>query len=577
MARLLSVNVGMPKDVSWHGRTVRTGVWKSQIAGPHMVRRLNIDGDGQGDLAGHGGEQRAVLVYQIESYRHWRRFFGRDDLEYGAFGENFTVEGLDDDIVCIGDRYRIGEAEFEVTQPRVTCYRVGMRLGEPELPSLLVAHHRPGFYLRVLTEGQVSAGDDIVRTARGRHGLSVADVDSLLYLPGHEMDQLKAALDIPALSPGWRESFRSMVKSDTVARPAGIAVAPPPAWAGFRTLAVAEVVAESASVTSFRFAAGEALPAYLPGQFLTLRVPGAGDPVPVRTYSLSGDPYGGLYRISVKREPHGRVSSHLVAHLQRGDAIEVAAPRGDFVLDQGSEPVLLISAGIGQTPLLGMLYRLARERSARRVWWMHTTHDADSHAVSTEVAALRGGLPAAHSLVYYTTPAQPLKPDADVRAGRLTPSVIAGLDLPTDASAYVCGPQSFMDDVAAALTGTGIDPARIHTERFGSRSPINPGVIGGFAPPPHQPAGLPGAGPAVTFARSALTTAWSDDYSSVLELAEACDVPTQWSCRTGVCHTCVTGVFAGEASYEIPPLEAPGEDELLICCSRPTADLVLDL
>ena len=212
MARLLSVNVGMPKDVSWHGRTVRTGVWKSQIAGPQMVRRLNIDGDGQGDLAGHGGEQRAVLVYQIESYRHWRRFFGRDDLEYGAFGENFTVEGLDDDIVCIGDRYRIGEAEFEVTQPRVTCYRVGMRLGEPELPSLLVAHHRPGFYLRVLTEGHVSAGDEIVQTARGRHGLSVADVDSLLYLPGHEMEQLKAALDIPALSPGWRESFRSMVK-----------------------------------------------------------------------------------------------------------------------------------------------------------------------------------------------------------------------------------------------------------------------------------------------------------------------------------------------------------------------------
>ena len=165
MARLLSVNVGMPKNVSWHGRTVRTGVWKSQVAGPQMVRRLNIDGDGQGDLAGHGGEQRAVLVYQMESYRHWRRFLGRDDLEHGAFGENFTVEGPGRRHACIGDRYRIGEAEFEVTQPRVTCYRVGMRLGEPELPSLLVAHHRPGFYLRVLTEGHVSAGDEIVQTA----------------------------------------------------------------------------------------------------------------------------------------------------------------------------------------------------------------------------------------------------------------------------------------------------------------------------------------------------------------------------------------------------------------------------
>ena len=167
-----------------------------------MVRRLNIEGDGQGDLAGHGGEQRAVLVYQVESYRHWQEFFGRDDLEHGAFGENFTVEGLADDEVCIGDRYRIGEAEFEVTQPRVTCFRVGMRMGEPQLPSLLVAHHRPGFYLRVLTEGRVSAGDEIVRTARGPHALSVADVDALLYLPGHDPERLRAALDIPALSPG---------------------------------------------------------------------------------------------------------------------------------------------------------------------------------------------------------------------------------------------------------------------------------------------------------------------------------------------------------------------------------------
>jgi len=573
MATLLSVNVGMPKDVSWRGRTVRTGVWKSPVTGPQMVRRLNIDGDGQGDLAGHGGEQRAVLVYQIESYRYWRRFFGRDDLGHGAFGENFTIEGLDDDAVGIGDRYRIGEAEFEVTQPRVTCYRVGMRLGEPQLASLLVAHHRPGFYMRVLAEGHVSAGDEIVQTARGRHGLSVADVDSLLYLPGHDVEQLKAALDIP----GWRESFRDMLKRDEVARPAGIAVAPPPAWAGFRTLAVADVVAESASVTSFRLVGDEALPAYLPGQFLTLRVPGAGDPVPVRTYSLSGDPDGGRYRISVKREPHGRVSSHLVAYLQRGDRIEVAAPRGDFVLDEGSEPLLLISAGIGQTPLLAMLYRLVGEHSGRVVWWMHNTHDADSHAFSTEVADLLGRLLSAHSLVYYTTPTQPLTPDAGVRAGRLTPTVIAGLDLPTDASAYVCGPQSFMNDVAAALTGAGIDPARIHTERFGSRSPINPGVIGEYAPPPHQPPGLPGAGPAVTFARSALTTAWSDTYSSVLELAEACDVPTRWSCRTGVCHTCATAALSGEVSYETPPLEAPGDDELLICSARPTADLVIDL
>jgi ferredoxin-NADP reductase/MOSC domain-containing protein YiiM len=578
MATLLSVNVGMPTDVSWRGRTVHTGVWKSPISGPRMVRRLNIDGDGQGDLAGHGGEIRAVLVYQIESYRHWQEFFDRGDLEPGAFGENFTVEGLSDDEVCIGDRYRIGEAEFEVTQPRVTCFRVGMRMGEPQLPSLLVAHHRPGFYLRVLTEGHVSTGDEIVRTARGPHTLSVADADALLYLPGHDPAQLRAALDIPALSPGWRGSFQSMLDSGAgAAHPAGIAVAAPPAWSGFRSLTVSDVVAESATVTSFRLAAADALPTYQPGQFLTLKVPGAGDPVPVRTYSLSGDPRGGEYRISVKREAHGTVSRYLHEHLRPGDRIEVAAPRGDFVLGDGIDPVLLISAGIGLTPVLAMLHRLASEASNREVWWIHTTHDADSHAFSTEATDLLARLPSAHSLVYYTAPSRRLAPDSAIRTGRLTADVVAALNLQADANAYVCGPEPFMDDVSAALDAVGIAAARIHTERFGARSPINPGVVRADTPPPHPPPGPPGGGHAVTFARSGLTTAWSDTYSSVLELAEACDVPTRWACRTGVCHTCVTAVLSGEASYETPPLEAPGEGELLICSAQPTADLVIDL
>src|SRR5438093_6887563 len=177
---LLSVNVGLPQDVSWHGQTVHTAIWKRPVEGPRLVRRLNIDGDGQGDLAGHGGEHRAVFVYQIESDRYWQAQLGRDDFEYGQFGENFTVRGLADDQVCIGDRYRIGEAEFEVTQPRVTCYRVGIRMDDPRMPALLVSHHRPGFYLRVLTEGVVQAGDDIVKIATAQEAMTVAEIDALL-------------------------------------------------------------------------------------------------------------------------------------------------------------------------------------------------------------------------------------------------------------------------------------------------------------------------------------------------------------------------------------------------------------
>src|SRR3974390_1266122 len=184
MARLLSVNVGLPRDIAWHGRTVHTAIWKEPVQGRRLVRRLNVDGDGQGDLAGHGGEHGAVLVYQIDSYRYWERQLGRNNFACGQFGENFTVEGLADDAVCIGDRYRIGEAVFEVTQPRVTCYRVGIRMEDPRMPAMLVSRRRPGFYFRVLQEGTVQAGDDIVQIATGPEAMTVAEIDALLYLPG---------------------------------------------------------------------------------------------------------------------------------------------------------------------------------------------------------------------------------------------------------------------------------------------------------------------------------------------------------------------------------------------------------
>src|SRR4030095_6223808 len=168
MAQLLSVNVGLPRDIPWRGKTVHTAIWKNPVQGRHMVRRLNIDGDGQGDLLGHGGEHRAVMVYQLDSYRYWETYFHRHDFDYGQFGENFTVDGLSDNEVCIGDRYRIGTALFEVTQPRVTCYRVGIRMNNPQMPALLTSSGRPGFYFRVLQEGEVGAGDEIVKVGEAK-------------------------------------------------------------------------------------------------------------------------------------------------------------------------------------------------------------------------------------------------------------------------------------------------------------------------------------------------------------------------------------------------------------------------
>ncbi|GLY49429.1 MOSC domain-containing protein [Lentzea sp. NBRC 102530] len=530
MARLLSLNVGLPKDVSWHGRTVHTGIFKQPVDGPRMVRRLNIDGDGQGDLGGHGGENRAVLVYQRESYEHWRSELGRT-FEHGQFGENFTVEGLADTEVHVGDRFRIGGAEFEVTQPRVTCYRVGMRLDEPRMPSLMVAHGRPGFYLRVITEGEVRAGDEIVRTRVGRHALSVAAIDALLYLPGKDRESLLKAVDIPALSPGWQGSFRDL-----------LAPPEPVGRVGFRSVRVEAVVPEGPSITSFHLA-GDGLPRALPGQYLTVRVPGG-----VRSYSLSAD----SYRISVKRD--GVVSSWLHDNVKPGDELEVAAPRGEFVLEPGDEPVVLLSAGVGITPVLAMLHAL--KGTDREVWWVHTTRSADQ-AFAEEVRELGP----TRTVVRFS------------ERGRLTQRDL--VDLPIGASAYLCGPNAFMDDMREALVGLGFDPARIHTELFGARTAINPGLTGVTTVAPHQPA-RPGTGPQITFARNGLTAAVRDD-ESVLDLAEACDVPTRWSCRTGVCHTCVTPVLSGTFTNDPEPLEPPAPGHALICCARPETDLVLDL
>ena len=580
--RLVSVNVGMPKDVAWRGRTVFTGVFKEPVTGPRMVRRLNVDGDGQGDLGGHGGEQRAVFAYQMDSYRHWERELGRTDFVYGQFGENFTIDGLHDDEVCIGDRYRIGAGLFEVTQPRVTCYRVGLRMNDPRIPALLVSHRRPGFYFRVLEEGEVQAGDEIVKVASGPEQMSVAEVDALLYLPGHTRGRLRGALRIPALSPGWQASFRALLDAQAGAGNAGLTVAsPPPAWQGFRTLTVTGIERESDSVVSVRLddPDGAPLPGAHPGQYLTLRLrPDDRRGTVLRNYSMSGPLDAGYYRISVKRERRGTASGYLHTRLRVGDRLQIAAPRGTFILDRGQAPVLLISAGIGATPVLAMLHALAQEHSERQIWWLHGARSGHDHAFAGEARALLAALPNVRTHVCYSRPAPSDHEGRDYdSAGRLSAPLLAELDPPHDAEAYLCGPAPFMDEISAALAALGLDAARIHTEPFGAAPGITPGIAATSAVAPHAPAGPPGGGPTIEFARSDLAIPWSGDYASVLELAEACDVPVRWSCRTGVCHTCETTLIAGTVDYSPDPVEPAADGSTLICCAQPRGDLVLDL
>ena len=587
MARLLSVNVGLPRDIAWKGRTVRTGVWKHPVAGRCRARRLNLEGDGQGDLAGHGGEQRAVFVYQIESYRHWQQQLKRTDFVPGQFGENFTIEGLPDDAVCIGDRYRIGDALFEVSQPRVTCYRVGIRMNEPAMPALLTSSGLPGFYFRVLEEGEVGAGDEIVKIGEVQERMTVAEINALLYSPNHPPDRLERALRIEALSPGWRSSFQALLQSQKAGAASGNAGLAPaaaahPAPPGFRPLVVAAIDRESADVLSLTLLGSDDRPleSPLPGQYIVLRLrPQASGPPIFRSYSLSGPLSSERYRISVKIEPNGAAGAYLSGHVRVGDALDVSSPRGSFVLAPGAQPVVLLSAGIGATPVLAMLHALAAARSARPVLWLHAARDRDHHPFAAEVRGLMPALAHGRSCVCYSRPGPRDKSgeDFDV-AGRLSRAVFDAVGVPRDADVYLCGPARFMADMKEALASFGVAPERIHVEIFNGGESLTPGVVGAVARAPHLPAGDAGAGPLVSFARSGIAARWNASaWQSILELAEACDVPVRWACRSGVCHNCESGLVSGSVVYNPQPLDKPADGNLLVCCSQPAGDIVIDL
>jgi ferredoxin-NADP reductase/MOSC domain-containing protein YiiM len=586
MSKLLSVNVGLPREIEWQGKRVRTAIWKRSVTTRVFARRLNLEGDGQGDLEGHGGEHRAVMVYQHDAYRYWEQVLGRNDFEYGQFGENFTTDGLPDNEVCIGDRYRIGSAVFEVTQPRVTCYRLGIRMNNPQMPALLVSHRKPGFYLRVITEGEVGAGDEIQKVADGPGRITVAEIDSLLYLPNHDRRRIAIAAGIPALSAGWKGSLEELLKADEKGVRGGNAgltpsISPLPAWNGFRLVRVAGVHRETNEVTSVVLAdlEGSPLPPALPGQYLVLRcVPNKNLPPVLRSYSISGASNSGTYRISVKRST-GSGSQHVVDGTQVGDKLKISAPRGEFVLRPGRRPVVLLSAGIGVTPVLSMLYALAAESAEcpREVWWIHAARNANEHVFAQEARELLTAIPRSHSAIAYSrpNPADRLGNNFDIR-GHWDRASLEALAIPVEADFYICGPSTFLRDINRDLASLGVLQNAIHQEIFGSADGIEPGVTRTERKPPHSPVS-PGNGPLVSFARSGLTVPWDTRFRSILELAEACDVPVRWSCRTGVCHLCECGILDGRLRYAPEPLDRPARGNALICCSTPESPIELDL
>jgi ferredoxin-NADP reductase len=451
------------------------------------------------------------------------------------------------------------------------------------MPALLTSSGRPGFYLRVLQEGEVGPGDEIVKVGEGKERMTVAEINALLYSPGHARDRLERALRIEALSPGWRSSFEALLQSQMTGN-AGLVpeAAAHPASPGFRPLRVTTIDQESADVLSLTMQspAGQPLPAAMPGQYVVVRLqPAAGAPPLFRSYSLSGPFSTERYRISAKIEPNGAAGTYLREHVRVGDALDVSSPRGSFILQSGERPVVLLSAGIGATPVLTMLYALAAARSTRQVLWLHAARDREHHPFADEVRRLMLALAHGRSYVCYSRPGSLDKMGKDFDAiGHLSRSVFDEAGVPRDADVYLCGPNRFMADMKEALASLGIAPERVHLEIFNGSESMTPGIVGAPTRAPHLPKDDADTGPLISFARSGIAAHWNASaYQSILELAEACDVPVRWSCRTGVCHNCESGLVSGAVAYGPEPLERPADGNLLVCCSQPIRDVVIDL
>ncbi len=579
--KILSVNVSTPKEVAYQGGTVTTGILKEPVTGRVMVRRLNIEGDDQADRRVHGvGFDMAIYAYPVEHYAYWQRELGRQGFPHGQFGENLTVSGLSENTVRVGDVFRIGGTLMQVTQPRIPCYKLAMRMEEgPDFPARFQQSGRMGFYLRVLEEGEIGTGDSIELVDRDENSVTIAEFIRVYLFDSHDAASLKRVLASRDLSGPWRAYVEKMLKK---AEP----VAGPDGWSGFRTFVVDRKVKESETITSFYLAPkdGEPLPGYLPGQFLTFRllVPGESKPV-TRTYSLSDSPnHPDYYRVSIKRLlapknrpdlPPGLSSSYFHDHLEPGAELCVKSPRGVFHLDPTDDsPVVLLSGGVGLTPVISMLNAIVEAGSKRAVWFVHGAREGREHAMGAHVRRVAAENDNVHVHVCYSQPGAKDVEGRDYQSwGRVDVDLLKNVLPPAVYDFYLCGPTPFMKSLYGGLLEWGVAETRINYEFFGPASALVEGAADA------KPAATPRSDGVfqVTFAESGLTAKWDPSAENILALAEAHGLRPAFSCRTGICHTCSTKLIEGEVEYVTEPLDRPDPGCVLICCSRPKTDVVI--
>jgi MOSC domain-containing protein YiiM/ferredoxin-NADP reductase len=576
--KIVSLNVGLPRTVQWKGKAVSTGIFKTPVSGRIRLRSLDFDGDRQADLSVHGGPDKAAYVYASEHYAYWKRELPDTALPWGVFGENLTTEGLNEDTLQVGDRFRIGSAEVMVTQPRLPCFKLGLRFGRDDMVKRFLASGRLGFYFRVIAEGEIAAGDEVLLVERAKDSLAVPEVTRLYARDKNDLEGLQRMVRVAALPEDWRDYFKGQIQR--IGAPVRRSAAERPAWTGFRPFILHEKLRESEDVSSFHLVPedGQPLPPYLPGQFLTVRLalPGVEHPL-VRSYSLSDVARSDRYRLTIRRIGSrrgdlpvkvGLASAHFHDRLAVGDRIEAKAPAGMFTIDVGrqDQPVVLIGGGIGITPLLSMLNAIAAAEAPREAWLLYGVRDDRDFIMRTQLETIARTHANIRLRAFYSRPAQAID-GPDIQVGHIGLDALKRL-LPSNTyDFYVCGPAAMMESVTRDLEAWGVPTDRVHTEAFGPATVMQA---------VHGPTAQPDCGFDVTFERSGVTAQWSQCESPLLELAEEHSVAIDFGCRAGSCGTCVTRLLSGSVRYLRQPNAPLEANEILPCIAVPTEPLRLD-
>jgi MOSC domain-containing protein YiiM/ferredoxin-NADP reductase len=562
--KVVSLNVGEPRLVTYRGMSFRTGILKKPIGTPLTLKRLNFVGDKQADLSAHGGIDKAVYCYPFEHYDFWRRELGRATLPMGQFGENVTTEGLLESELRIGDVLQIGAAVLQVSEPRIPCYKLVMHMSAgSDFSVRFLAANRTGFYCRVLEEGTIAPADAIALLSRDLSSPTVSEVIAATQFADRDPPKLRKVVRAKDISAKWRSRVRRMIDAELRRR---MEQAEPSS----RPLSVDEIVPEMRDVLSIWLASpdGAPLPPALPGQYLRL----AWSDDLKRTYSLSALDADKRYRVTVKlaRDQQGLLgpASSRIASLKAGDMLDVERPRGNFHPDvEADTPLVLAAAGIGVTPIMTMLDYVTRD-GRRKVLAAFGMRAPDQHPLVDELKALvaeRSNLEV--KIAYSQYDGGPIAGLPAPKRARLAPADLLPHAAAPLAEIFLCGPGEFISSMHDGLLAAGINPLCIRYEAFGPST---------LLPARSDIAAGPAAKCTVTFARSNMEAVWTPESGTLLNLAEAAGVSPTFGCRAGSCGLCRTKIAAGKVSY-VEPIDEPETGYVYPCCAIPETDCRLDM